>query len=124
MQCDVSIFFSLKMLCTRKTLSIKEFNYNSGIQPLNFNYNKKYITSNYANNQIVFFCKRNVLRKTKIGFLSQVNKKIIEFLIQYGYNEINDDLTDDSLKAIELFEVGIKIVRHCLKNDNCINNLL
>ena len=44
--------------------------------------------------------------------------------MQYGYNEINDDLTDDSLKAIELFEVGIKIVRHCLKNDNCINNLL
>ena len=124
MQCDVSIFFSLKMLCTRKTLSIKEFNYNSGIQPLNFNYNKKYITSNYANNQIVFFCKRNVLRKTKIGFLSQVNKKIIEFLIQYGYNEINDDLTDDSLKAIQLFKIGIKIVRHCLKNDNCINNLL
>ena len=64
------------------------------------------------------------MRKTKIGVLSQVNKKIIEFLIQYGYNEINDDLTDDSLKAIQLFKIGIKIVRHCLKNDNCIENLL
>ena len=42
----------------------------------------------------------------------------------YGYNEINDDLTDDSQKAIELFDVGIKIIRYCLKNDNCIDNLL
>ena len=105
-------------------MSINQFDYNSEIYPLKFYYNRSYITSNYANNQIVFFCKRNVLRKTKIGFLSQVNKKIIEFLIQYGYNEINDDLTDDSLKAIQLFKIGIKIVRHCLKNDNCINNLL
>ena len=105
-------------------MSINQFDYNSEIHPLKFYDNGNYISSNYANNQIVFFCKRNVLRKTKIGVLSQVNKKIIEFLIQYGYNEINDDLTDDSLKAIELFEVGIKIVRHCLKNDNCIDNLL
>ena len=105
-------------------MSINQFDYNSEIHPLKFYDNGNYISSNYANNQIVFFCKRNVLRKTKIGVLSQVNKKIIEFLIQYGYNEINDDLTDDSLKAIELFEVGIKIVRHCLENSNCIENLL
>ena len=45
-------------------------------------------------------------------------------MIQYGYNEINNDLTDDSQKAIELFDVGIKIIRNCFKNDNCIDNLL
>ena len=109
MQCDISVFFSLKILFIRKILSINQFDYNSEIYPLKFYYNRSYITSNYANNQIVFFCKRNFLRKTKIGVLSQVNKKIIEFLIQYGYNEINNDLTDDSQKAIELFKVGIQI---------------
>ena len=124
--CNVmyQFFFPLKLLFTRKILSINEFNYNSGILPLKFYYNGNYISSNYANKEMLFVTKQDVLRKTKIGVLSQVNKKIIEFLIQYGYNEINDDLTDDSLKAIELFDVGIKIVRHCLKNDNCIENLL
>ena len=117
-------FFPLKMLFTRKILSINEFNYNSEIHPLKFYDNGNYIFSNNANKKMLFVTKQDVLRKTKIGVLSQVNKKIIEFLIQYGYNEINDDLTDDSLKAIELFDVGIKIVRHCLKNDNCIENLL
>ncbi len=62
--------------------------------------------------------------KKKNDVLSQVKNKIIEFFIPYGYNKINDDLTDDSRKAIQLFEVGIKIVRHCLKDDKCIDNLL
>ena len=115
MQCDVSIFFSLKILFTRKILSINEFDYNSEIHPLKFYDNGDYISSNYPNKEISFVTKQDVLRKTKIGVLSQVNKKIIEFLIQYGYNEINDDLTDDSLKAIELFEVGIKIISTLFK---------
>ena len=117
-------FFPLKMLFTRKILSINEFNYNSGILPLKFYYNGNYISSNYANKKMLFVTKQDVLRKTKIGVLSQVKEKIIEFLEPYGYNEINDDLTDDSQKAIELFEVGIKTVRHCLENSNCIENLL
>ena len=117
-------FFPLKLLFTRKILSIKEFNYNSRINPLNLYNNRSYIPSNYAKNQMLFVTKQDVLRKTKIGVLSQVNKKIIEFLVPYGYNEINDDLTDNSQKAIELFEVGIKIVRHCLENNKCIDNLL
>ncbi len=124
--CNVmyQFFFPLKILFTKNILSINEFNYNSGIQPLNFNYNTKYITSNYVNGQISFVTKQDILRKTKNEVLSQVKNKIIEFLEPYGYNEINDVLTDDSLKAIELFEVGFKIVRHCLQNDNCIDNLL
>ncbi len=124
--CNVmyQFFFPLKMLFTKNILSINEFNYNSGIQPLNFNYNGKSITSNYVNVQISFVTKQDVLRKKKNDVLSQVKNKIIEFLIPYGYNEINDDLTDDSRKAIQLFEVGIKIVRHCLKDDKCIDNLL
>ena len=117
-------FFPLKMLFTRKILSINEFNYNSEIHPLKFYDNGNYISSNYANKKMLFVTKQDVLRKTKIGVLSQVKEKIIEFLEPYGYNEINDDLTDDSQKAIELFEVGIKTVRHCLENSNCIENLL
>ena len=74
---------------------------------------------------MLFVTKQDVLRKKKKNdLLSQVNKKIIEFLVPYGYNEINDDLTDNSQKGIELFEVGIKIVRHCLENNKCIDNLL
>ena len=46
--------------------------------------------------------------KKKKGVLSKVNKKIIEFLIKYRYNEFKDDLTDESQKTIELFKVGIK----------------
>ena len=124
--CNVmyQFFFPLKLLFTRKILSIKEFNYNSRINQIKLVYNGNYIPSNYANNQMLFVTKQDVLRKTKIGVLSQVKEKIIEFLVPYGYNEINDDLTDDSQKAIELFEVGIKIVRHCLENSNCIENLL
>ena len=124
--CNVmyQFFFPLKILFTKNILSINEFDYNSGIQPLNFNYNTKYITSNYVNGQISFVTKQDILRKTKNEVLSQVKNKIIEFLIPYGYNEINDDLTKESEKGIELFEVGIKIVRHCLKDDKCIDNLL
>ena len=117
-------FFPLKMLFTKNILSINEFNYNSEILPLNLYYNRSYISSNYANKEMLFVIKQDVLRKTKKEELSQVKEKIIKFLEPYGYNEINDDLTDDSQKAIELFKVGIKIIRHCLKNDKCINNLL
>ena len=117
-------FFPLKMLFTRKILSINEFNYNSEIHPLKFYDNGNYISSNYANKKMLFVTKQDVLRKTKIGVLSQVKEKIIEFLVPYGYNEINDDLSKESQKAIELFEVGIKIIRHCLKKDNCIEILL
>ena len=124
--CNVmyQFFFPLKLLFTRKILSINEFNYNSGILPLKFYYNGNYISSNYANKEMLFVTKQDVLRKKKNDVLSQVNKKIIEFLVPYGYNEINDDLTDNSQKGIELFEVGIKIVRHCLENNKCIDNLL
>ena len=44
-------FFPLKMLFTRKILSINQFNYKSGIQPLKFYYNGNDITSNYVNGQ-------------------------------------------------------------------------
>ena len=68
MQCNVSVFFPLKILFTKNILSINEFDYNSGIQPLNFNYNTKYITSNYVNGQISFVTKQDVLRKKKMTY--------------------------------------------------------
>ena len=49
--CNVmyQFFFPLKMLFTRKILSIKEFNYNSRIEQFKHVYNGKYVSSNYAN---------------------------------------------------------------------------
>ena len=65
-------FFPLKMLFTRKILSINEFNYNSEILPLNLYYNSKYITSNYVNGQLSFVTKQD---EKKMMYYNRSKKK-------------------------------------------------